>query len=75
MNHPAMEKWMERYNALGQGTSSVPSFRHWVKEAVQDALGRGDLISQEVLDISAGPKTTAKFLLVNFTYSKFICAW
>jgi hypothetical protein len=74
MNHPAMEKWMERYNALGQGTSSVPSFRHWVKEAVQDALGRGDSISQEVLDISAGPKATAKFFAGKFyIFQVYLC--
>jgi hypothetical protein len=65
-NHPAMASWMERYNALGHGTSSLPSFRHWVKEAVLEAVARGDSITQEVLDISAGPTANTKFFAGKF---------
>jgi hypothetical protein len=56
LNHPSMGIWMDRYNLSVQRTSTVPSFRHWVRGAVVASLERGDIVPQEVLDISAGPK-------------------
>jgi hypothetical protein len=60
-NHPAMASWWERYNATSMDMQSVPPFRHWVRGAVVEALGKGEYVSQEVLDITAGPKVKAKY--------------
>jgi hypothetical protein len=72
MNHPTMVRWMERYNTIGQETSSLPPFRHWIRGAVLQALERGEPITQEVLDISAGPTAKARFYAGNLTYSMSI---
>jgi hypothetical protein len=61
LNHPAMEKWIERHDTIKQQTSSVAPFRHWVKGAVLQAMDGGEFIPQIVLDLSSGPSATAKY--------------
>jgi hypothetical protein len=56
-----MASWLEKHNEAVQATSRVPPFRHWVRGVVVEALGRGEVILQEVFDISAGPQAKAKY--------------
>jgi hypothetical protein len=55
MNHPTMEAWMDQYIAATEGTSTMPHFQHWVREAVLQVVSRGNHVPQEALDIRAGP--------------------
>jgi hypothetical protein len=61
LNHPAMANWMERHAEVQERTSTVASFRHWVRGAILEAMDAGVFVSQIVLDISAGPNVKAYF--------------
>jgi hypothetical protein len=56
LNHPVMMKWVGRYDEAVEGTSSMVPYRHWVRGAVLQAMNRGDYVSQETLDLTAGPQ-------------------
>lgn len=60
-NHSAMATWMEKYDLARSETPSIPPYRDWVRGAVVHALHGGERISQEVLDITAGPNAKAKY--------------
>ena len=55
-NHHTLEDWRQRHAALTEHPgSTIESFRHWLRPAVLLALEAGEVISQDVLDLSAGP--------------------
>lgn len=55
INHPSMTLWVQKYSEVQASTSEVLPYELWVRGAVVAELSNGGSISQEVLDITAGP--------------------
>jgi hypothetical protein len=75
-NHVAMVGWNERYKMASRRKSKFPSFRHWMRGTMLEALHHGENVSQEVLDISSGPNVKAKYFagnIMHFTFSVRLC--
>jgi hypothetical protein len=72
-----MACWLEKYELASQGTSQLLHFRHWVRDAVLETFHNKEYISQDVMDISAGPSAKAKFfsgtvrIVVTVSYTNF----
>ena len=69
MNHSLMTPWHVRYNSAKEQDHRVPPFRDWIRSAVIKALDNGEVISDEVLDISAGPFHKADFFSGMFYFA------
>jgi hypothetical protein len=72
-NHPAMEKWTEKYSVAKEDTPSLPPFRHWVRGAVLGAMKNGEFITQEALDISAGPSAKVQYFTGKYNIFYYFC--
>jgi hypothetical protein len=76
MNHPSIGKWMDCHNEAKQRISELAPFKHWVRGAVLGTMNAEDFISQEILDISAGPSNKAKYYTsMQFTLSYFLLSF
>jgi hypothetical protein len=61
-NHPALQTWRDKYDdEVSTGNVLLP-FRHWVRRAVLATMAEDRrLISQTILDLTAGPSRKARF--------------